>query len=439
MSSGTPLREEAEDHGTAPHKHWWSWIPERFMEQLVAHRWLQVAIACLPRLPKWLAPGQPSHRGAWPAYQREVPERLRTVPGIWRDHEAAQEAYEKDPLRSLFSRFPQAGVFIFRKFWHSFLPTAPRLMRASRGRLALNEQAKSLQEPASAVEDPVALTEMVRRRAAELGMSAIGVAQYDPKYEFLEQDPDVPRDRVIICVLEQNYEATQTAPSNHSEKAALTGYEELISLATDLGNTLVESGYRVQVGGPEGNLILIHYGVEAGLGQLGVNGQLLTPFAGSRCRLISVHTNAPLVLDAPRDYGIHAICDECQVCVARCPVGAIPKVRKWHRGVLKAKLNTKRCLPIVAQVDGCAICMKVCPIQKYGLEAVTDHFEKTGEVLGKGTDDLEGYAWPLDGKHYGPGETPKVALPVVNIAEFPDVWNEVPVEQTQQQPGSSFL
>jgi hypothetical protein len=53
--------------------------------------------------------------------------------------------------------------------------------------------------------------------------------------------------------------------------------------------------------------------------------------------------------------------------------------------------------------------MKVCPVQRYGLEAVYEHFSRTGEVLGTGSDELEGYDWPLDGRHYGPGERPQLA------------------------------
>jgi hypothetical protein len=60
----------------------------------------------------------------------------------------------------------------------------------------------------------------------------------------------------------------------------------------------------------------------------------------------------------------------------------------------------------VAQVNGCSICMKVCPVQRYGLDAVLSHYEKTGAILGAKTDELEGYDWPLDGRHYGPAERP---------------------------------
>jgi len=176
----------------------------------------------------------------------------------------------------------------------------------------------------------------------------------------------------------------------------------------ELAEFLKRHGFEAAPQGFPGDGVAIHYGVEAGLGQLGLNGQLLTPEAGSRCRILLLTTDAPLALDEPVDYGLHKVCDECKACVRNCPVGAIPQTRKPYRGVVKAKLNTVRCLPVVAQASGCAVCMKVCPVQRYGLDAILEHRAETGEILGLGTDELEGYDWPLDGEHYGPGKTPKV-------------------------------
>jgi hypothetical protein len=52
--------------------------------------------------------------------------------------------------------------------------------------------------------------------------------------------------------------------------------------------------------------------------------------------------------------------------------------------------------------------MKVCPVQRYGLARVLAEYERSGTVLGTHGDELEGYHWPLDGKHYGPEEKPRV-------------------------------
>jgi hypothetical protein len=49
--------------------------------------------------------------------------------------------------------------------------------------------------------------------------------------------------------------------------------------------------------------------------------------------------------------------------------------------------------------------MKVCPIQKYGMQPVMEYYVETGKILGKGTDSLEGYTL-LDKGYFGPGQLP---------------------------------
>jgi Pyruvate/2-oxoacid:ferredoxin oxidoreductase delta subunit len=145
--------------------------------------------------------------------------------------------------------------------------------------------------------------------------------------------------------------------------------------------------------------------VAAGLGQQGACGYLLSPHVGNRMRLVGLTTDANVSYDEPVDYGIHAFCQVCQVCVNRCPGRALMRDKIWWRGVEKNKLYFKRCRPVMARYLGCGICMKVCPVQKYGLKDVMEHYAATGQVLGKGTHDLEGYT--LEGKGYfGPGELP---------------------------------
>src|SRR5262249_48901219 len=130
-----------------------------------------------------------------------------------------------------------------------------------------------------------------------------------------------PGNRVVVAVLEQNWAATQAIPSARSERAAFATYAELLELSSRLAAFLVSRGYKAHVHSTEGEGIAINFAVEAGLGQLGLNGQLLTPAAGSRIRIKLITTDAPLVLDSPKDYGIEALCDACQACVKRCPSG----------------------------------------------------------------------------------------------------------------------
>jgi len=127
-----------------------------------------------------------------------------------------------------------------------------------------------------------------------------------------------------------------------------------------------------------------------------------------------ITTDAIVTYDQPVDYGIHAFCQVCQVCVNRCPGRALLREKIWWRGVEKNKLNFIRCRPVMARYLGCGVCMKVCPIQKYGMKNVMKHYAATGQVLGKGTHDLEGYELEEKG-YYGPGDLPLFVRNFFNI------------------------
>jgi epoxyqueuosine reductase len=347
--------------------------------------------------------------GWWGEFTPHTPRALLGVPGIRRDPEAEQAAYEEQPLQDYPALYPRGTRLQYYGMARALIPTSPRFMRAQATieRAAARSRQVAGSRPDKPM-DPAELTRKVKAEAARLGLNTIGIAPYDPKYEF---EPFLGRnagDRVIICVLEQNYATTQLAPNTVAERAVMSAYSELMQMSASLATYLQDLGYKAAPTSPHGTGAMIHYAVQAGLGQLGHNGQLLTPFAGSRCRLVSMTTDAPLDFDAPRDYGINKICEECQVCVQRCPANAIPRRRAYHRGVEKAKINTRRCLPLVSQAGGCAVCMKVCPVQAYGLAAVYEEYEKTGRILGKGTDELEGFTFPVDRRYYGPGEMPKL-------------------------------
>jgi epoxyqueuosine reductase len=341
----------------------------------------------------------------WAAARADPPGELATVAGIRRDDAAESAAFAAQPLHDWFKTHPEAVRWMAPHYWRSFLPVARRLLRARR---AIHYTERHNPPPGPVAVDPGQLTSRLREEARRLGISAVGVAPYDPRFTFAEYAGRNAGDRMIICVLEQPWGATQELPCAGTEKVALGTYAALLERMTRLTGWLQEQGFQARAEDYEGESVYIHYAVAAGLGQLGLNGQLLTPQAGSRCRLAGITTSAPLVFDAPKDYGIEGVCDQCQVCVRRCPVGAIPAVRREYRGVTKAKLNTKRCFPIVTQVEGCAICMKVCPVQRFGLDVVLTEFRASGRILGKDTDELEGYDWPVDGRHYRPGERPRI-------------------------------
>lgn len=397
---------------------------ERWIDRLL---WRQGRYLAVPRRLKWTAKLPPiperwlrsvlPRPGSWErVLPPEVPATLQGCPGIVRHEDLADQAFAQEgPVPHFTSLHSKAIEFVFSHLWMSILPTAPQLMRANRRAKELT--ARNPPVPTEPV-DTGGLTTALRAKAEALGISAVGIAPYDERYAFAQfQGAEVGK-TVVVCVLEQNYAATQTAPSAQSELAVMSTYTKLVTMGCELAVWLNERGYRARVGDPDGRHIYIHYGVQAGLGQLGLNGQLLTRQAGSRCRLIVLETDAPLDFDEPKDFGMTALCDACKICVRRCPSGAIPPTRKVHRGIEKVKIRTDRCLPLVAQAEGCAVCMKVCPVQKYGLDAVLNEFEATGRILGAGTDELEGYYWPPDRRYFTASEHPRVTRAFLNPPEM---------------------
>ena len=251
------------------------------------------------------------------------------------------------------------------------------------------------------------VTELIRLKARELGFGEVGFTKYDRRHTYTSKKRWVKFDHAICVALEQDYVQTQSLPSMDAEFAHFGTYEIEGALLLDLADYIRSLGYHAQIHSPNDNsAAYIPMFVAAGLGQLGANGQLLSPHFGSRARLAMITTDAPVTYDEAVDYGIHQFCQVCQVCVNRCPGRALVRDKVWWRGVEKNKLIYERCRPVMARYDGCAVCMKVCPIQRFGMPAVMEHYVATGEVLGKGTHLLEGYTF-LERGYFGPGELPQ--------------------------------
>ena len=250
------------------------------------------------------------------------------------------------------------------------------------------------------------VTEQIKARARDLGFGEVGITRYDKRYTFKYKKRWIKFEHAICLAFEQDYERTQAIPSMFAETTHFGTYRTMSQAGLILADYIRSLGYHAQVHSPADNSApYIPMFVAAGLGQLGANGQLLSPHFGSRARLMIITTDALVTYDEAVDYGIHKFCEECQVCVNRCPGRALMRDKVWWRGVQKHKLVYERCRPVMARYSGCGVCMKVCPVQKYGMKPVMEHYVETGEVLGKGTHELEGYS--IEGKtYYGPGELP---------------------------------
>jgi epoxyqueuosine reductase len=365
-----------------------------------------------PRLLKWayLVPVRARRRRPGPdgsAVPLHIPPQLLSTPGIARDPAAEEEAFRRSPLHDFTQVHSEFALYSYAAQWRATIPAAPRMIRGFRAVAATAAEPVAAGPATESVPpDPAELTRAFKARAVEAGLSAVGIAPYDPKFTLAEYQDQWFGRTVVACALEKPFAETQTIPSGKAQRGAFNTYGDLMVAMAQLCTFLHERGYPAVAENTQGRMIVLHYAVAAGLGQLGLNGQVLTPFAGSRCAIAVLSTDAPLEHDQPADYGITGICDACRICVRRCPSGAITAQRQMHRGVAKAKISTRRCLPIVAEHQGCSICTKVCPVQRYGLAAVLEEYRTSGQILGKGSEELEGY--DFKGEHFPVGRRPRV-------------------------------
>ncbi|HEY8642719.1 MAG TPA: hypothetical protein VIO84_08125 [Candidatus Dormibacteraeota bacterium] len=340
-----------------------------------------------------------------------VPAALRGPPGTPKDRR--EEAYfnlvDPEPEWLTHSRPGKAMELLEMAFgWER-----PEVKRVWGARVAA--QLRQIQE-SDALEPAMPatggdITEATKAAALSLGFDAVGVARFHRTYVYSGYRRQVCYQKLVLLVLERPQDTFESQIlsvdyMHMTQQVMHDGTERMLELAAFLR----DRGYRSQVvAGPIGvNMIkVLPYAEEAGLGQMGLNGQLLSPHFGSRWHPFALATEAKLTADSPRDFGVRKLCDTCQVCVRRCPGRAIPNVRVHWRGAVKNKLQVEKCVPMLMKYATCNICTKVCPVQKYGLTKVLDHYETSGgEVLGKGTDELEGYTLP-DRGHFGPGVLPR--------------------------------
>ena len=103
---------------------------------------------------------------------------------------------------------------------------------------------------------------------------------------------------------------------------------------------------------------------DAGLGEIGRMGLLMTPELGPRVRLAVVTTDMPLVADGrKRDLSMIDFCEKCLKCADVCPSNSIPTGgREMIDGALRWKINAESCFTYWCTIGtDCGLCMRSCP------------------------------------------------------------------------------
>jgi len=103
---------------------------------------------------------------------------------------------------------------------------------------------------------------------------------------------------------------------------------------------------------------------DAGLGEIGRMGLLMTPRLGPRVRISVVTTDIPVLIDKRKqDYSVTDFCKMCKKCAVVCPSKAISfDDKKDIDGVKRWQINSEACYTLWCTFGtDCGRCVAVCP------------------------------------------------------------------------------
>jgi len=200
---------------------------------------------------------------------------------------------------------------------------------------------------------------------------AIPVLDEDDRFEQTEDAWYIPSsmNRVVALAFEEYYPGIQNSPGRLASAAVGDGYSRMAVTSSTLADFIRALGYRALPAG-NGVGLSIPMAVDAGLGQIGRMGLLITPKYGPRVRIAKVITDMPLIPNDPIEFGVTEFCDVCMLCADECPSDSITTgPRTWegtsesnNPGVLKWYVKPEGCYDFNG--FSCSNCKRCCPFNK---------------------------------------------------------------------------
>lgn len=234
------------------------------------------------------------------------------------------------------------------------------------------------------VSDPEEMSRNVKKAGLFMGASLVGICKLDRRWIYSHRfHPhthehtlinDIPEEfqYAVVMAHEMPYELMQTSPAYGAFASTGLGYSMMVFVASSLAHYIRSLGYKAI---PTGNdtALSVPMAIDAGLGELGRSGMLITEKFGPRVRISKVFTDLPLVPDTPIEFGVTEFCASCKRCAKECPGGGIsfeepttegPTISN-NNGIYKWYINPEKCLDFWARNNGaCGNCVRVCPFNK---------------------------------------------------------------------------
>lgn len=169
----------------------------------------------------------------------------------------------------------------------------------------------------------------------------------------------------IAFTVEMDQKMVEAAPQSSIIMESANRYLQAGVIATQLAEFIRQNGYEARAH-IDGNYQVVAPLVarDAGLGEIGRMGLLMTPKYGPRIRLGVVSTNMPLPISRRNfDDSMEDFCEKCKKCATNCPANAISENPKENiNNIERWQINSEACFKYwcTAGTD-CGRCMATCP------------------------------------------------------------------------------
>jgi len=228
-----------------------------------------------------------------------------------------------------------------------------------------------------------AFTARFKQSVYFFGADLVGVTKVDDNWlydcDLKGKKIEIPRgvNSAVVFAVKMNPENMMKSPSFVACAETGLAYSKLAFLLGCISEYIRRLGY---VALPMGNdsALSIPLAIDAGLGELGRNGLLITPEFGPCVRLAKVLTDLPLSFDSPKTFGVEEFCKTCLKCADSCEADAIqtekePSFKKScesnSSGVFRWAVNHDKCYEFWIKNGGeCSNCIVACPFFKKAVE-----------------------------------------------------------------------
>ena len=208
------------------------------------------------------------------------------------------------------------------------------------------------------------------------GAKLVGITEIKPYhyYSHRGRHPEVYGEKIdkhdryaIVFAVEMDYEIMKGAPQIQVVAESSRQYIEGAKIGMMLAYYIRQLGYHAR-NHMDGNYLVVAplLAQDAGLGEIGRMGILVTEEFGPRVRLGVVTTDLPVIPDKPVDFRVQNFCIICKKCAQTCPSQAIPHGDKEKVGEIKRwKINQESCYTFWRKAGtDCGVCMSTCPYSK---------------------------------------------------------------------------